>query len=44
MIISPPDIRESNERVGQRFITQFHVGEDSRFTEEGVGIESEPQA
>jgi hypothetical protein len=44
MIFSLPDICESNERVAQEFIIQFQVGEDSRFTEESVGVKSEPQA
>ena len=44
MIISPPNVREPGENVVQRFIVQFYVGKDSRFKEEGVGVESEPQA
>ena len=41
-IISLPDIRNPKVRVAWGFIIQFYVGEDSRFTEEGVGIESGP--
>ena len=44
MIISPPEIGESNERAARESITQFHVGEDPRFTKESVGIKPEPQA
>ena len=43
MMISLPDIRNSSELVVRGFVTQFHVGEDVRFTEESVGIKSEPQ-
>jgi hypothetical protein len=44
MVISFPDIRESKGCVVQGFITQFHVGEDARSKEEGLGVKSEPQA
>jgi hypothetical protein len=44
VVISLPDIRESKEHVVWEFITQLYVGEDSRSTEEGVSVESGPQA
>ena len=44
MIISLPNVREPGENVVRRFIVQFYVGKYSRFKEEGVGVESEPQA
>jgi hypothetical protein len=44
MMISLPDIRKSKGCVTQGYIRQFHVGEDARFKEEGVGIKSEPPA
>jgi hypothetical protein len=43
MIVSLPDIHEPNRCVVQRFIMQFYVGEEARFKEEGVGINSGPQ-
>ena len=42
MIIPLPDLRESKGCVVQGS-TQLHAGEDVRFKEEGVGINSEPQ-
>jgi hypothetical protein len=44
MIVSLPNIRESSDHVVRGFVAKFYVGEYSRFTEEGVGVKSEPQA
>ena len=44
MIIPLPTIREPGGDVTQGFIGQLHAGEDPRVKEEGVGIESKPQA
>jgi hypothetical protein len=43
MIISLPDIHESSIHVVWAFIAKFYIREDLRFTEEGMGIQSEPQ-
>ena len=42
VMISLPDIRESKGCVAQGYIRLFHVREDARFKEEGVGMKSEP--
>jgi hypothetical protein len=44
MMVSLPNIRESSGRVVRELVAKFYTGEDSRFTEEGVGVQSEPQA
>ena len=44
MVIPLPDIRESSGHIVGGFVVKFHVREDPRFEEEGVGIKSEPQA
>ena len=43
-IISLPDISEPTTKAAWGFVVQFYTGEGSRFTEEGVGVESEPKA
>jgi hypothetical protein len=42
MMISFPDIGIPKGCVVQGYIRLFHVREDARFKEEGVGIKSEP--
>ena len=41
-MISLPDIGIPKGCVAQGYIRLLHVGEDARFKEEGVGINSEP--
>ena len=43
MIVSLPDICEPSVPVVRGFVTQLYIGEDSRFAEEGVSVESELQ-
>jgi hypothetical protein len=43
-MISLPDIREAKGCVVWGFIAQLHVGENSRFAQESVGVQPEPQA
>jgi len=38
-----PNIGEPGGSIVWGFITEFHVREDSRVTEEGVGVKSDPQ-
>ena len=41
-MISLPNIRMPVDRAAQGFVTQLHVGEDSRFTEKSMDMKSEP--
>jgi hypothetical protein len=43
MIVSLPNICESSSLVAQGFATKFYIEEYLRFTEEGMGVQSEPQ-
>ena len=42
-IISPPDVCKSKEFVVLGPVIQVDIGKDFRFSEEGVGVKSEPQ-